>query len=334
MSVNATRNTRFKASQKGAAMTFEVIDPEDWGDEERKVQARRMAMYSMEAIAAAREVTRKYVIFPQLKNLLASFDRIYQLSRQLDLPQGVLVSGPPGSSKSTVAKYFMRSLPAATDVVDGFGALYMRMRPGASAGFIVSQVLNALRHPFTNVRRDRVAPMRDIACEAMEHKGTRVLFVDEAQCLAQRGRRLSEDRDTTAANLLRELADTVGVGIVLLADQRLQSLDQLDPGLADRISGTLSLKHFEDGSTWTTFLGEFARSVKSVSLTILAEDKVCAATHEATKGGRRAVVRLISEAVLIAVDDKATAVSLAHLRLAFERTNGPGQVATNPYGNN
>lgn len=132
---------------------------------------------------------------------------------------------------------------------------------------------------------------------------------------------------------MRELADCVGVGLVLLADQRLQSLDQLDPGLADRLSGTLPLKHFEDGTIWAAFLGEFARSVKSVSLAILTEDKVCAATHIATKGGRRAVVRLISEAVLIAVDDNATAVTLAHLRLAFERTSGTGQVAPNPYGN-
>ena len=314
-------------------MTFDVIDPEDWNDEERKVQARRMAMYSMTAIAAAKEVTRKYVIFPQLKNVLTSFDRIYQLSRQLDVPQGILVSGPPGSSKSSVATYFMKSLPTAADVVDGFGALYVRMRPAASAGFIVSQVLNALRHPFTNVRRDRIAPMRDIACEALEHKGTRILFIDEAQCLAQRSKRSIEDRDSTAANLLRELADSVGVGIVLLADQRLQSLDQLDPGLADRLSGVLSLKHFEDGNVWAAFLGEFARGVRSVSLSILTEDKVCAATHVATMGGRRAVVRLISEAVLIAVDDNANALSSAHLRLAFERTNGSGQVAPNPYGN-
>ncbi|MBL8275942.1 MAG: TniB family NTP-binding protein [Pelomonas sp.] len=313
-------------------MSFDIIDPADWDDEERKIQARRMAMYSIAAITAAKEVTRKYVIFPQLKGVLAAFDRIYQLSRQLDLPQGVLVSGPPGSSKSTVAKYFMKSLPPAADVVDGFGAIYMRMRPGASAGFIVSQVLKGLHHPFTNVRQDRVAPMRDIACEGLEHKGTRVLFIDEAQCLAHRGKRMAEERDTTAANLLRELADTVGVGIVLLADQRLQSLDQLDPGLADRLSGTLPLKHFEDGSIWAAFLGEFARTVKAVSLAVLTEDKVCAATHAATKGGRRAFIRLISEAVLIAVDDNASAVTVSHLRLAFERTTGSGQIAPNPYG--
>jgi hypothetical protein len=171
--------------------------------------------------------------------------------------------------------------------------------------------------------------MREIACEAMDHKGTRVLFIDEAQCLAQRGKRQTEDRDTTAANLLRELADKVGVGLVLLADQRLQSLDQLDLGLADRLSGTLPLKHFENGDLWAKFLGEFARGVKSVSLAVLTEDKVCAATHVATNGARRTTVRLISEAVLVAIDDGAEAVTLPHLRLAFERTAGTGQV--NPY---
>jgi hypothetical protein len=314
-------------------MTFDVIDPEDWSDDERETRARRMTMYSTTAIEAAQEVTRKYVLFPQLKAVIAAFDRIYQLSKLLDLPQGVLVSGPSGSSKTSVARYFTRSLPPASDVVDGFGALYVRMRPGAAAGYIVSQVLNALRHPFTSVKDDRVTQMRDIACEALKHKGTRIIFIDEAQCLTLRSKRPKEDRDTCASNLLRELVDHASVGLVLLSDHRLQSLDQLDSGLASRLSGCMLLKHFDADPIWSTFLGEFARNVKSVSLAILGEEKICTATHQATVGCRRRSLRLISEAVLVAVDAGASAVALEHLQLAFVRISGPGHVLTNPYGN-
>ncbi|WP_377159618.1 TniB family NTP-binding protein [Roseateles sp. UC29_93] len=314
-------------------MSFDVIDPsDDWPEEERKVRARRMAMYSPGAIAIARDVAYKYILFPELKTALASFDRVYQLSRELGIPQGVLLSGPPGSSKTSIADYFMRSLPPTADIVDGFGALYVRMRPAASAGFVVSQVLSAVRHPFTIVRPERMASMRDIACEAMLHKGTRILFVDEAQCLAVRGKERSlDDRDTSAGNLLRELMDRANVALVLLADHRLQHLERVDRALADRVSVRLTLAPFQNDGNWGAFLGEFSR-FKVIDLSSLNETSVRAATFVATAGCRRSVKRLITEAVLVAVDDSKTAVTRAHFRLAFERTSGPGNVTPNPYG--
>lgn len=315
-------------------MALDVIDTGDeLNDEDRDVQARRMSMYSRGAINAARAVSNAYILFPQVKAALTAFDRVYQLSRDVAIPQGVLLLGPPGSSKTSAAHYFMQSLPAAPDVVDGFGALYVRMRPGATAGLIVSQVLNAVRHPFTNVRHDRLTPMRDIACEALQHKGTRLLFVDEAQCLALRGRgRLVDERDTSAANMLREIMDRAGVGLVLLADQRLPGLDHVDRALADRVSVRLSLSHFDNDAAWSAFLTGLTRSVDKPNLTLFNTLAARAATHTATAGSRRATMRLVVEAVLIAVDAEAAELTQAHLRLAFQRTRGPGHELPNPYG--
>jgi len=314
-------------------MSLDVIDPgDDWNEEERQIRARRMTMYSVKAVITAREVARKYVLFPDLKMVLAAFDRVYQLSREIGIPQGVLLTGAPGTSKTSVADYFIRSLPSAPDVVDGFAALYMRLRPSASAGFVVSRVLDAVGHPFTNVRPDRVAPMRDIACEAMQQKGTRILFVDEAQCLGLRGRvRAADDRDTSVGNLLRELIDRANVALVLLADHRLQSLEQVDRALADRVSVRITLAHFNNDGVWAAFLGELAR-VTVIDMTLLTEAAIRTATHVATGGCRRAVKRLVIEVVLVAVDADANRVTLAHLRLAFQRTSGPSNVLPNPYG--
>jgi hypothetical protein len=302
-------------------------------DDDGEVQARRMAMYSVRAITVAQGVARMYILFPQIKAALAAFDRIYQLSRAVSIPQGALLIGPPGSSKTSVAHYFMQSLPPAPEVVDGFGALYVRMRPGASAGMIVSQLLYAVRHPFTHVRSDRIMPMRDLACEALQHKGTRLLFVDEAQCLSLRGRgRMAEDRDTSAANMLREIMDRAGVGLVLMADHRLPRLDQVDGALADRVSVSLSMSHFENDGAWTAFLRGLVHNVQTPSLRLLIDGPTRAATHAATGGSRRATMRLVIEAVLIAVDAEADEVSLAHLQLAFQRTRGTNHEIPNPYG--
>lgn len=314
-------------------MSFDVVDPGDeWNEEERQIRARRMTMYSATAIATAREVARKYILFPELKAVLASFDRAYQLSRELGIPQGVLVMGPPGSSKTSVAEYFMKSLPPASGVVEGFGAIYLRMRPGASAGFIVSQVLGSMRHPFTNVRPERLTSMRDVACEVMQHKGTRLVFVDEAQCLSLRGRgRALDEKDTSAGNLLRELMDRANVALVLLADLRLQNLEQVDRALADRVSVRMTVTPFSNDAIWAAFLGELAR-VQAIDMSALTQASLRAATHAATGGCRRAVKRLVTEAVLVAVDADAKAVTSAHLRLAFQRTSGPDTVVPNPYG--
>jgi hypothetical protein len=43
-------------------------------------------------------------------------------------------------------------------------------------------------------------------------------------------------------------------------------------------------------------------------------------------------MRLVVEAVLVAVDADATELTQAHLQLAFQRTRGPGCELPNPYG--
>ncbi len=79
---------------------FDIIDTGDAAEEEaRKTAARRMFMYSEAALIAAAEVDRKYVLFPDLNAVLTACDRAYQLALKLTRPQGIVVSGPPGSSE-------------------------------------------------------------------------------------------------------------------------------------------------------------------------------------------------------------------------------------------
>ncbi len=301
-------------------------------EEERKTQSRRQFMYSAVALAAAEVAERAYVMFPEFKRALEAFDRIYQLSGQLETPQGALVQGPPGSSKTTLAKYFAKSLPQSNLFDIGYGALFIRLRANPTQGLVVSQLLRAVKYPFTEVRKNRVYTMRDIAFEALGQKGTKIVFVDQAHCLATQAKtRHSDVQETAASDTLREMMDETKVGLVLLADAMFKGLEQVDAALADRISVRLNMSHFAEGAVWQAFLDAFSKKIDVVDMSVIATVDGAAATHLATSGNRRSIRRLMTEGVLVAVDAGAKSLTMQHLSLAFERTRGDGTPKANPY---
>lgn len=301
-------------------------------DDEVKTRARRQFMYSPTSLAAAEVAERTYVMFPEFKRALEAFDRIYQLSGQLETPQGALVQGPPGSSKTTLARYFAKSLPPSNLFDIGYGVLFIRLRANPTQGLVVSQLLRALKYPFTEVRRSRVYTMRDVAFEALVQKGTKLVFVDQAHCLTTQGRtRHSDVAETAASDTLREMMDETKVGLVLLADAMFKGLEQVDAALADRISVRLNMSHFAEGAVWQAFLESFSKVLEVVDIGIVATVGGATSTYIATSGNRRSFRRLITEGVLIAVDASSKVLTIEHLRLAFERTRGDGTPKVNPY---
>ena len=315
----------------GSAYDFaEFEEPVD--EEERKTRERRLFMYSLEALAAAALVERAHVMFPEFERALAAFDRIYQLSGELETPQGALLTGPPGSSKTTLAMYFAKSLPQGNLFDIGYGAICIRLRANPTSGLVVSLLLRAVKYPFTEVRKSRVYTMRDIAFEAISQKGTKIVFVDQAHCLSTQVRpRHADVAETAASDTLRELMDETKVGLVLLADASFNGLDSVDQALADRVSVRLAMTHFADDVFWMAFLQAFSKKVQIVDISVICSADGAARTHLATGGNRRSFRRLITEAVLIAVDARCKALTLAHLRLAFDRVRGDAVEKANPY---
>lgn len=313
---------------------FDIIDTGDAAeDEARQIAARRMFMYSARALIAADEVDRKYVLFPDLHAVLGALDRAYQLSLRVSRPQGILISGPPGSSKTSISEYFRRSLPASTDIIDGCGALSVRLRSNPCAGAIVSLLLRAVRHPFTAIRKGRFEGMRDIAFEALQQLGTRVIFIDQAHVLEQSVRKSRAPRgvETTASEVLRDLMDETGIALVFLCSDGFGGLANVDESLADRVSVRLNLRHFEDDATWSQFLAEIGNRTRCIDFKVLSDKEFAKLTHKAVLGNRRRTKLLLTEAVLVAIDAKAKSVDRGHFELAFQRVSGASNQVVNPY---
>lgn len=315
---------------------FDIIDAGDAAEEEaRKTAVRRMFMYSEAALLASDEVERKYVLFPDLNTVLTACDRAYQLALRATRPQGILVSGPPGSSKTSVSEYFRLSLPTSKDITEGYGVLRIRLRSNPCAGAVVSLLLRAIRHPFTTVRSGQIGTMRDIAFDALQQLGTRLIFIDHAHVLAQTVRKPTRvpkgALETTASEVLRDLMDETGIALVFLASDGFGGLEAVDESLADRVSVRLRLQHFADDPLWQRFLKDIGRSTSCIDFNILADANIAQLTHKAVLGNRRRAKLLLTEAVLVAVDDGATVVDRAHFEAAFDRISGVSSQVTNPY---
>jgi hypothetical protein len=310
------------------------VDIEDAEEvEERKIQERRLKTYGRAALEVGAAVDSVKVLFTQFKTALDACDRIYELAKALDIPQGMVVTGPPGSSKTTLATYFTKSLPDADLVDRGFGAVMVRLRNAPSQGYIVSGLLRALNYPFTQVRRGRVFAMRDIAFEALKQRGTRLVFVDQGHCLSTQTRHRHQDvLESAASDVLREMMEEAKVGLVILADASFRGLEYVDRALADRVTGRVSLDYFVDGPEWRGFLKSFVSHVKSYDLSLLAEDVSTARLLTATGGNRRTFKRLVVEGVLLGVSEGTKKIELDHLRRAFGLVNGGASRRSNPFG--
>lgn len=313
---------------------FEVVDMEDGDEDDKQIRSRRLLTYSTEALIAAERIERVYVAFPEFKQALEVCDRIYQLSRRLNTPQGALITGAPGTSKTTISEYFSRSLPPNELFDKGYGSLTIRLRANPSAGLIVSSLLRALDYPFTAVAKNRVTTMRDVAFDALVQKGTKVIFVDQAHCLATQHRiRRSDQIETVASDLLTELMDRTKIGLILLADASFSGLKEVDKALADRIPTHLQMTQFANDATWRGFLGAFVKQMAdTLDAKAMLSEKCMLATYHATDGNRRAFRRLVVEIGLVTLQAGVQVVTLDHMRTAYDRVSGLSTARANPYG--
>lgn len=314
----------------GKDLFVEIEDAEE--AEERKVTERRMKTYGIEALKVGVTVDAVKVLFTQFRDALAACDRIYELAKALDIPQGLVITGPPGSSKTTLASYFIRSLPKTELVEHGYGAIAIRLRNIPSQGHIITGLLRALNYPFTSVRRSKVFAMRDVAFEALRQRGTRIVFVDQGHCLSTQTRPRHHDvLESQASDVLREMMEEAKVGLVLLADASFRGLEYVDMALNDRVTSRLNLDYFREGAQWQGFLKAFASNVKSIDLNLLTEDAIPVRLLTATDGNRRTFKRLVVEAVLICVSAGSSKLRKDDLRMAFDVVNGTASARTNPF---
>ena len=313
--------------------SYNMVDDDLRGieEEDRQTRQRRVFAYSAAALTAAEAVEAIYVAHEEFRVALESLDRIFNLARRLKTPQGALIEGPTGSGKSTLIDFFLRTIQPDSLFETGAGAITVRLQHRPTPGSTVSALLAAIKYPFPNVAANTVYQKRNLLIEALLQKGTRQIMIDEAQNLATQLKARGPAGDSsTAADILCHLMDSAGVGLVLCARDQLD-LQRVDPALASRVSVRLRFHDLPTGAGWTAFVEAYCRQSQGVSLDFLKDKAQIALLHQATGGNLRAFKRLVTEAVLVAVDEAQGVLSPEVLLRAFTRVSGKSNPRANPY---
>jgi energy-coupling factor transporter ATP-binding protein EcfA2 len=310
-----------------------MMDVEDFDDEQRQTQERRMATYSFGAMQVAIAVDRIFVAHNDFGSTLNALDRAYQLGRDLSVPQGVSLIGPTGSGKTSLLKYFEASLPPSTLFEAGLGVISVRLPERPSVGRVVSMLLAKLRYPFPKVSDQTVGAKRGILIEALRAEGTRLVGFDEAGHMCGSGVRKAHASKTgnEITELACELIDEARVAVALCGNEQLAALDQVDPALGARIAVRQRLHDFADSNEWAGFLAAFSRDCKVFDITFICQPGQATLTHKATKGNARRTKTIIIEAVLVAFDLGLSNLNREVMVKAYARVNGKATLDMNPW---
>lgn len=311
-------------------VTFDELPGYDeLSDEERELQARRIATYSKDAIRAGQQVDSIYMFHPPFKAALDGCDRIFHISREFTMPQGMRLFGPPGSGKSSVFKYFSKSLPKSTLFAPGWGCIGIRVYERTTVGHIVAGLLRAYQYPFTKTSEQMIYLKRNLVFELIRQKGTRLIFIDSAHHLLHRGH--PQALMPTGNDFLVELMDETQVGIVLAGSEALARDELMSKELLNRISVRCELSDFGPNAQWEGIVKALVKTCSSADLSFLLTQGQPKTLHVATAGNLRALKRLVTEAVMVCVHEQQTEVNREHLRVAFERVFGRPINRMNPY---
>jgi len=309
---------------------------QDWdgdGDAlERQVAERRQATYSAEAIRRAAYVDRAVVFHQGFQAGLSATDRVFQLGAALTVPAGLRLIGPEGSGKTTLLRYYVDSIPSSSLFDRGMGALRIRLRKRPALGGTVESVLRALRHPFWKVTATTVGMKRDSSIEALKHRRSQLLLVDEAHNLCTRvtGWPQGSDEGNDTTEYLREIMDA-GVGLVLAGGTGLEQLHERDKYLHSRCAAKVVLANFHLDANWGGIVKGLVDSSKHHDLRYLLQPRQLMLSHRATQGNLRALKMLVVEAVLISSDCGRRDLIDDDLQAAFDRALGGLAHLPNPW---
>lgn len=311
---------------------FTDEDLSEFDLEDQTTAERRLQTYSSHALKMGLPIDSLFVNYTGFMGALGGLDRVFQLAREVDMPHGLRLIGPPGSGKTSLLRYFQRSLPPSSLFEQGLGAVYLRVCKRPSVSYLVSSLLRCYGYPVRQVSAESLEPRINVVLEAIRQKGTRLIMFDEAHNLATTAlKRGLQDSGTSPTDFIRLLMDEGRVGIVLAGPSALDEIAQLDDALESRAVGRFHLKNFAYDKVWLGLIQGFVKQCDWFDIAIFMDAESNRKLHEVTAGNLRATKRLITESVLVAAHEGAISVTVNHIHKAYTMIYGAASQKVSPY---
>lgn len=274
------------------------IDLNEYELEDRRMLVRRYTTYSSDALRAALPIDDVFVAHPAFKNAVNAVSRVYELAGRTGMPQGVCIEGPFGTGKTSVLKYFAASLPQNDLCTQRYDVVGIRGRKGVHAGPLVNSVLRKQGYPIRRTGLGNLEPQIHVMKEAFRHRKGRLLWIDEASnilCSSTRRVTSNIEEGTSATDVICELMEENGIGIVLVGSELLAQLEESKSALASRITAHERLENFEFDATFVAFSKAFLRQCTGFDFTFFLVGEQMKNLHLTTRGNPRTFKRFITE---------------------------------------
>lgn len=310
----------------------EIQDIDAPDAEEVELKKRRISVYSTQALKSAAAVDRLYVNHPGFAQAIQALDRVFQIAGKFEMQQGITIEGPPGVGKTSVYRYFRRTVPSSNLFAQGMGIVGVRGIKRTTIGYLIRALLKAYKYPFSSGTEAQLYARRGILIDLIREKGTRILFIDESSAMLTKGaHRSASQHETDVTDLLREILDECGIGVVLASYGGDASLKLTDNALASRMSVRCRLEEFGCDIPWHGLLHAFASQCTEFDLGFIKDRSIGKLLHASSMGNIRDLKRLLTEAVLIATDEKQLTLNSKILGKAFNEVKGRGHDSPNPF---
>jgi len=323
-----------KSEQQSLDLTRELIKMAS-GASALKVDAlvpRKMTV--LERDQARARLTEDAIVHPMYESCMQSIASMHAARlNKGTAPRGMLITGPTGSGKSTIAKAYAAAYPRREEEERTvIPVLYVELPGQPTAKVIAERILNAMHDPFSarGAAEQKLQRIRKLLSECR----VELLIFDEFQ-------HVTDNLDTRAcdiaADTLKNLMNETGVPCVFLGGPSCRGYFVRNQQLGRRCTPKVHLSPFgiatkDEKVVFQKLLKALESRLPFTQKSALVDVEVAASLWYASFGLFGQLTQLVGEALDLALQSGANTLTTAHLHRAFAKTIYPGCHRTrNPF---